>query len=405
MGNTKAELAENGYIKELFAILKDNDRDTSALAALLDHVGGMENYIKRTEAMMGDMKKQIAEMKEVQNHPIKSALKNTVNSLEKRLSGMKEMLGNLKDGIVEGCKNAVKAFKEKGITALSKLSDFFFVREKLADLSKNADEAIKADNKSIAKIEAFSEEYHKAGRNIGNMFRVLRGKEPIDRVKEQGRLSRALSAPYREHRASVLYIKKMTEKAVTALDRLERGGRAEPARNDRQEDMQRLSPSKENRETQEDTLDISDDDEYLETYEEALERDPWTAMSEQDYINDAKWDEQDKWESKVRNAMTPEERRIMLLHEHGEGVFPELGTLPPNAPSMEEIENRAAERVEASEAREQERNIATDGVREPAPEKGGIMEKLAAAKSEAARIAAERKPQKRETELEAAGAR
>jgi hypothetical protein len=88
-------------------------------------------------------------------------------------------------------------------------------------INKNIDATIKHDDKAIAKIETFSKEYHMAGRHLKNMGRVLTGKPPIDAVKESGKLSKAVSAPYRANRAINLKLKVAVIGMIGGLDRLE----------------------------------------------------------------------------------------------------------------------------------------------------------------------------------------
>ena len=114
MNETGTPLSENQYVKELFSILQDNGRDTSGLSALIGHVGEMENFIKRAEDKIADMKSQLSDMKEVQNHPVKAALQTAIKTLETKVAEVRERLSDLKNNIVEGCKNAVAAFKERG---------------------------------------------------------------------------------------------------------------------------------------------------------------------------------------------------------------------------------------------------------------------------------------------------
>ena len=221
MTDNGTPLMENQYVSELFSILQDNGRDTTGLSALLGHVSEMENFVKRAEDTISDMKSQLAEMKEVQNHPVKTALQNAIKTLEQKVAEVKERLGELKNNIVEGCKNAVAAFKEKGIAALNNLASFFKIKPGLEDWKKNIDSTIRADDKAVAKIESFANEYHTAGRALKNMARVAVGKQPIDAKKEAGKLAKAIAAPYKAQKAVLTGLKNTIDKAIASLDGLE----------------------------------------------------------------------------------------------------------------------------------------------------------------------------------------
>jgi predicted nuclease with TOPRIM domain len=181
----------------------------------------MESFVKRAEDKIADMKSQLAEMKEVQNHPAKAALQNAVKSLEHKVAEIKGRLVELKGSIAEGCKNAVAAFKEKGVAALDRLASFFHIKSGLQDWNKRIDSAIKDDDKAVAKIEAFAAEYHSAGRALKNMARVAVGKQPVDAKKEAGRLTKALAAPYRMQKTALIGLKKSIGKAIASLEGLE----------------------------------------------------------------------------------------------------------------------------------------------------------------------------------------
>jgi hypothetical protein len=221
-----APLAENQYVKELFSVLQDNGRDSSGLAALLGHVSEMENFVKRAEDKIADMKSQLAEMKEVQDHPVRTKLQNAIKTLETKVAEVKEALATLKNNIVEGCKNAVAAFKEKGVTALDKLASFFRVKNGLEDWKKNINAIIKVDDKAIGNIEAFANQYHSAGRAIKNMARIAVGKEPIDAKKEAGKLAKVMCAPYKAQKAALIGLRNTIDKAIKGLDALETNAQA-----------------------------------------------------------------------------------------------------------------------------------------------------------------------------------
>jgi len=214
-------LAENEHVKELFGILQDNNRDTSGLSAIIGHVGEMESFIKRSEEMIAKMKAQLDSMKEVQNHPIKTYLQNAIKMLEQKVTEVKERIGELKDSIIEGCKNAVTACKEKGLAVLNSIASFFGFKQNLQDLNKDIDRIITQSEKAVAKIEAFSNEYHSAGRAMKNMARMAVGKKPIDAKKEAGKLAQTLAAPYKIQKSALIGLKKSVNRAVAKLEQLD----------------------------------------------------------------------------------------------------------------------------------------------------------------------------------------
>ena len=220
-GRASTPLTENEHVKELLSVLRDNGKDSSGLTALINHVGEMENFVKLAEHRIADMKIQLDAMKETQEHPIRHTLQATIKALELKVSEIKEQISGLKDSIIEGCKNAVETFKEKGAAVLDKLALFFKVKNSLQSIIKNIDASIKLDNKAIEKITSFAKEYHSTGQHLKNMGRVLSGKPPIDSVKESGKLAKTISAPYKADKAGLLKLKAAVTGMIGVLERLE----------------------------------------------------------------------------------------------------------------------------------------------------------------------------------------
>jgi len=231
MNENGTPVTENEYVKELLGILKDNGKDTSGLTALFGHIGEMENFVKRAEERIADMKSQLDSMKEVQNHPIKNTLKNTIKALETKVAEIKAQLSELKNNIIDGCKSAVAAFKAKGITVLSNIASFFRIKNGLQAMKNNIDNSINNCDKAVIKIKSFAKEYHSAGRHIKNMARVMVGKKPIDTQKEAGKLAKVVAAPYNAHKAVLTGLKNTIDKTVTTLGQLEQS--AETKRGER----------------------------------------------------------------------------------------------------------------------------------------------------------------------------
>ena len=219
--NIVTQLFENEHVSQLLNILQENNKSTAGLNALINHIGEMEQFVKSAERKIADMKQQLDEIKEIQNHPIKNSLKSAITSLESIVADMKNKIAELKDNIIDGCKKAVSAFKEKGISALSNLASFFKIRQSLENWKDNLDTGIRINDKTITKIEAFSTEYHATGRHLKNMARVAIGKAPIDKTKEAGQLAKAVAAPYKAQISIQKRLKGVLDRIIKRLNKLE----------------------------------------------------------------------------------------------------------------------------------------------------------------------------------------
>jgi len=220
MATSNNALADNTYVQELFSVLKENDKDTMGLSALLGYVKQMEDFVKSAEGQIVDMKCQISEMKEIQKHPIKAVMQNTCESLEKQVTGIRAQLNKIRASIVEACKNVLTAARDKGITVLDKLADFFNIRQACEKIQKDCNQAMARCDKSVGKIEQFSKEYHETGLHLKNMFRVAIGKEAHEAPKENGALAKSMCAPYKAHKKCLDSICKTATKAIDRLDSL-----------------------------------------------------------------------------------------------------------------------------------------------------------------------------------------
>ena len=214
-------IAENEDVKELLAILRENNSpSTQDFLAVLQQVGAMEKQLDAAIKELSAMRQELKEAQE-QNHPVKTALQNAVITMQGQVLDFRDKLNELKQNVIDGCKNAVAAFKEKGISALDNVARFFKVRPILEAMRNELDSNIKFDDKAISKIEDISTEYHEAGRHLKNMGRAMLGKEATQEVKPQGKLAAVISAPFRAERSQFAAMKKSVENTISSISRLE----------------------------------------------------------------------------------------------------------------------------------------------------------------------------------------
>lgn len=214
-------IAENEYVKELLAILRENNAPSAKdFLVVLQQVSAMERQLDTAVKELAAMRQQLQAVQE-QNHPVKSTMQKAVISMQGQVLDLRERLAGLKQNIIDGCKNALAAFKEKGISALDNVARFFKVRPMLESMRDNLDSNIRSNDKTIAKIEAISTEYHEAGRHLKNIGRAMLGKESIQKAQPPGKLAAVISAPFRAERSHLADMKKSVEKAVGAMIRLE----------------------------------------------------------------------------------------------------------------------------------------------------------------------------------------
>jgi ABC-type transporter Mla subunit MlaD len=153
---------------------------------------------------------------------MKTMLEKTARSLSAKIKGLRSRINAVKEAIVGGCKKAVAAFRDTGVSALNNLAGFFHIKEALKSQRDGLTEAVNSSQASVAKIEAAAEQYHSAGRALKNILRAIRGQEPIPDIKPNGKLARLIETPYRTEIAHLNLSLRLVNKALAAFDRLEK---------------------------------------------------------------------------------------------------------------------------------------------------------------------------------------
>lgn len=214
-------LMENEHVKELLGVMKENSLNTKDLLEVFGYVGKLEGQLVTMSGELSAIRQELADIRDAQEHPAKHALENTAQTMEKTISGMSARLEEVKTNIIEGCKNAVAAFKEKGISALSNLASFFHIKDGLQSMKEGLEGNIRTSDKAIARIESISDTFHEAGRRVQNMGRALADKELLEDAKPSGKLANLLEAPFRREKESYKNALQDVNKAISGLERLE----------------------------------------------------------------------------------------------------------------------------------------------------------------------------------------
>ena len=219
---------ENELVRELLNLLKANHLPAEKeLLTVVDQVCIMESRLTDMVKELTTLREELAEAQR-QNHPVKTALQKAVIVLQNQVLDLRDKLTGLKHEIISGCKSALDAVHDKGLSALRDIMGFFKLRPALEAMRENIDDSIKQDNKSIATIEAVSTSYHEAGRHIANMGRAVSGKEALTEAKPVGKIAKALTAPIRADKACLVAMGKGVSKAISAVERLEKAERRLP---------------------------------------------------------------------------------------------------------------------------------------------------------------------------------
>jgi chromosome segregation ATPase len=190
-------LSQNKDVKALLAVLDAHKSPGAAdLRAMLGNVARMEVQLAAAVSEMAAMRRELAAIRE-ENHPLRKVLQNAINALQEQIRALREQIDTLKTAIIEGCQNALTAFKERGAAALDGVARFFKLRPALEKMAGTLEQAEQRNARAVERIEAISAEYHKAGQHLRNIRRAIAGKDPLPDPKPVGKAAAAISAPFK----------------------------------------------------------------------------------------------------------------------------------------------------------------------------------------------------------------
>lgn len=220
-------IAENGQVQALLALLQeDNAPGCREFAELVRHVSGMERQLSDALEELQAVRRK---MQEVQDHSLKAILQKSSRALEGNVDAMRLRLSELKGQIIEGCRNILEDFKERGAAALDGTARFFHLKPALEAVQNAAGNSIQACDSAVSRLDAFSKEYHEAGLHLKNMGRSLMGKPAETEIKDSGKIARAFTGAFVVERVFAAAVSRRAGQAVDALARLERAAGRRPS--------------------------------------------------------------------------------------------------------------------------------------------------------------------------------
>lgn len=220
-------IAENEQVKELLALLKENNAPGyEEFSKLIGHVSEMEQRLSEATEELKAMRR---EMQGLQNHSLKDSLQKSCKAIETNLATMHQRLSKLKEQIIDGCRNILTDFKERGAVALNGITQFLHIRPALEAIQNESEKGIQACDRAVSRIDAFSAEYHEAGRHLKNMGRTLQGKPAEAEAKENGKLASIFKGGFKVQRALIHSVSREAERSLYTLARLEQTAERRPS--------------------------------------------------------------------------------------------------------------------------------------------------------------------------------
>ena len=218
-------LTNEEVIRELLDLLKKNAMKEQAndVFEICSYVDGLEKKIDSMTEELTNMQNQIKEMQEdtlVNN--AKKALSEAQERLNARCEQIKSQVLEVKAQVKSTAKSIVDEAKEKGRTALYRVSEFLGIKKRLLDIRENVRGAIKTTDKDIAKTALLAKGFREAGQTVANAFRTFADKSEVDYSQKEQKhpITKAVLAPMKAVKKILVSMELHLDASIDKLDNL-----------------------------------------------------------------------------------------------------------------------------------------------------------------------------------------
>ena len=190
---------------------------------ICSYVDGLEKKIDSMTEELTNMQNQIKEMQEdtlINN--AKKALSEAQERLNARCEQIKSQVLEVKAQVKSTAKSIVDKAKEKGRSALYRLSEFLGIKKRLLDIRENVRGAIKTTDKDIAKTELLAKGFREAGQTVTNAFRTFADKPEVDYSQKEQKhpITKAVLAPMKAVKKMLVLMEIHLDASIDKLDNL-----------------------------------------------------------------------------------------------------------------------------------------------------------------------------------------
>ena len=223
----KKSMTKDEIIQELMDLLKQNNmsQQSNDVFEICSYVDGLEKKLDSMTEELSQVREQIKEMQEdtVLNN-LKAQIQESAVKLQTTCTNMKEQLFTVKENIHIKAVDIVNDVKLRGKEALSRVSEFLGIKNKLIGIRENVKQSqIKVDS-TVAKIDAFGAGIREANQKIANTFRTFADKEVVDYSKEKKKLSKTdlIKKPFLVKKKLLAGMELRLDAAIDKVDNLSR---------------------------------------------------------------------------------------------------------------------------------------------------------------------------------------
>ena len=218
-------LTNEEVVRELLELLKKNALKEQAndVFEICSYVDGLEKKIDSMTEELTNVQNQIKEMQEdtlVNN--AKKALSEAQERLNARCEQIKSQVLEVKAQVKSTAKSIVDEAKEKGRSALYRVSEFLEIKKRLLDIRENVRGAIKTTDKDIAKTALLAKGFREAGQTAANAFRTFADKPEVDYSQKEQKhpITKAVLAPMKAVKKILVSMELHLDASIDKLDNL-----------------------------------------------------------------------------------------------------------------------------------------------------------------------------------------
>lgn len=223
-------LREQPEIRELFEVLEGNGlkKERQKVETLVNYLEGMESQFGQ---VIEELKEVRGQLEKIQDKGIKATAARLLDSAEGRVQEIGGQIAVVKANLVRSAKNAVGAFKEKGVDALRKAVSAMKIPAALSVLKEGLHSGMESMERNAAKIGIVGGELSRAAQHTKNAGRALIGrrtKEPAEQKGDKGVLAKIQKA-FLSFGRSLSAMEKAAEDAQKRMEQFCRGGEKKPS--------------------------------------------------------------------------------------------------------------------------------------------------------------------------------
>lgn len=208
-------------VQQFMKLLAENGQGGQAmdLSALMWYMDGMNRQFEAVLAELQEVKEQLAQEK---RPSVRKAMKNAVSALEEKALAVRDKLTGLWEKITQCAANAVRDFKEMGVSALDGAVSMLGVKKALEAIQEGVSSLAADARKSIENVERMGHDLRSAGAHLKNVGRALLGKEAqVVNGGQEGRFQSVVLAPMRATQRLLSGMNNATLAAIGNVERLE----------------------------------------------------------------------------------------------------------------------------------------------------------------------------------------